>query len=102
MVASLFTKATDLPMWSGSIILVVLAGGLHALNAYLIAYYIEKDAPGLLEVDMSLPPPEKGQQYLWERTAGLGIVPKWVSWFGIASLAYLAGAIIWIILIYYN
>ena len=54
---------------------------------------IEKYAPGIL----ALPPPKKGQEYLWEKTAGAGIVPKWVSWIGLGAIACLAGSVTWLL-----
>lgn len=87
MVASLFIKLTGLPFWGGALVLASFAVVLYGLNIVLIRHYIEKHVPGLLDVDAALPLPEKEQNYLWETTAGTGIVPKWVSWVGMAKAA---------------
>jgi hypothetical protein len=62
-------------------------------NAYLIQRYINKRLLGLLELDATLPGPAKGERYLWEMTAGTGVVPKWVSLIGLCAVAlFVAGA----------
>lgn len=96
MVASLFIKFSGLPFWVGSIFLVSLGAALYVLNVVLIRFYIEKNVPGLLEIDTVLPTPAKGQDYLWEMTAGTGTVPKWVSWVGIGAIACVAGGCVWL------
>jgi len=96
MVASLFIKLTGIPFWSGALVLVSFAVVLYGLNIVLIRHYIEKHVPGLLDVDAALPLPEKEQNYLWETTAGTGIVPKWVSWVGMGAIACIVGSCIWL------
>lgn len=96
MAASLFIKFSGLPFWIGTLFLLSLAAILYILNILLIRHYIEKDVPGLLEIDAVLPPPVKGQNYLWEMTAGTGIVPKWVSWIGMGSIACVVGSYVWL------
>lgn len=91
MAASLFIKFTSLPFWIGTPVLVSFAVILYGLNIVLIRHFIKKHEPGLLEVDAVLPPPEKGQNYFWEMTAGTGIVPKWVSWVGMGAVACVVG-----------
>lgn len=65
------------------IILVFLAIISYLLNIFLIKYFINKKFPGLLEADMTLPKPKKNEEYLWEKTVGAGVVPKWVSTLGL-------------------
>ncbi len=96
MVASLFIKLSGLPFWGGAPFLFSLGAFLYVLNIALISHYIEKNVPGLLEIDAALPIPGKGQDYLWEMTAGTGIVPKWVSWVGIGAIACVAGGCVWL------
>jgi len=68
------------------IVLILAAVLCYIANILLIRHHIDKEVPGLLKIDSALPPPEPGQEYLWEKTAGTGIVPKWVSFIGL--LAY--------------
>ncbi len=78
--------------------LIVTAVILYVGNALLIKWFIDRRAPGLLDADLALPTPRDGEPYLWERTAGTGIVPRWVSILGLASILLgLAGLIILVI-----
>lgn len=73
---------------------------LYISNVLLIKYYIDKNAPGLLEIDAMLPPPPPGGEYLWEKTAGTGIVPKWVSIIGLLAIPlFIIGIIVLIIIL---
>jgi len=96
MAASLFIKLTGLPFWIGTLFLMSFAVILYVLNIVLTRHYIEKHVPGLFEIDAVLPTPGKGQDYLWERTAGTGIVPKWVSWVGTSAVACIVGGCVWL------
>lgn len=71
---------------STAIILIILGVACYFLSIFLIRYYIERSSPGLLDQDLAMPKPQRGQEYLWEKTAGTGVVPKWVSVIGL--LAY--------------
>ncbi len=95
MFTSLTTKYLGFPAWSGGIILIVIGIFLYFTNIFLIKHYIDKEVPGLLDIDLNLPKPEKGQEYLWEKTAGTGIVPKWVSFLGLLSFPSIVAALIW-------
>ncbi len=99
MVASLFVKATGLPFWTGGIFLFFLGIILYVINVRLITHFIDSKMPGLLDIDYMLPPPPKGEEYLWEKTAGTGIVPKWVSWIGLCALACGVGIIVWYVIL---
>lgn len=80
------------------IVLIVVALILYVGNVLLIKWFIERRAPGLLDIDLALPKPRDGEPYLWERTAGTGIVPRWVSVLGLASIPLgLAGLIVLVI-----
>ncbi len=96
MVASLFIKLSGLPFWGGAPFLFSLGAFLYVLSSVLTRHYIKKNVPGLLEIDAVLPTPVKGQDYLWEMTAGTGTVPKWVSWVGIGAIACVAGGCVWL------
>ena len=76
------------------IILIVSAAGCYISNVLLIKYYLDKNAPGILDVDSALPKPNVGEEYLWEKTAGTGIVPKWVSFIGLLAIPLLIIGII--------
>lgn len=52
---------------------------LHLTNVALIRYYVAKWDPALLE------------DGLWELTAGLGIVPRWVSRIGLFGWGLMLG-----------
>ena len=56
-------------------LITLLALVFYLLNAAFIRRYISLSLPGLLEVEAELPLPIKGQEYLWEKIAGTGIVP---------------------------
>jgi hypothetical protein len=62
---------------------------LYFVNIFLIKYFISKKMPEVLKIDRILPPP-KGKEYLWEKTAGIGIVPKWVSAIGLLAIPLFA------------
>lgn len=73
------------PLWAATLCLLAVAVGLYALNIRLVFYYIRRRAP------------EFHNDEMWDLTAGLGVVPRWVS--GIGLLAYspiVAIVIVWI------
>lgn len=55
---------------------------LYVINNVLIRYFINKRAPGTFE-DGS-----------WEMTAGSGIVPKWVSVFGLLGMGFVPSGLV--------
>ncbi len=97
MATSLFCEVTGLHFGWGALLLGTLGLLLSVGNNYLTMRFIEKNAPKILELDAACGEPMKDGEYLWEKTAGTGIVPKWVSLIGIASYACFAGVIIWLI-----
>jgi hypothetical protein len=81
--------------------MTALGGGLLGLavicyvgNALLIQWFLDRRAPGLLERDAAGPKPRTGEQYLWEHTAGTGLVPKWVSIIGLLAYPLALGGIV--------
>lgn len=65
---------------------LILAGLVCYIgSAVLTWYYLEKRMPGLLQRSAELPPDADGR-LLWERTAGTGTVPRWVSLIGLLAL----------------
>ena len=76
------------------IILIISAAACYISNVLLIKYYLDKNAPGIRDVDSALPKPDVGEEYIWEKTAGIGIVPKWVSFIGLLAIPLLIIGII--------
>ena len=79
----------------GALVLLGVAG--YVANVQLILYYIRKSAPGLIEIDTALPRPPPGGEYLWERTAGTGIVPRWVSFLGLVAYGCFASGALFLV-----
>ena len=69
-------------------------GVLSQFSKWASEYYLDKNAPGILDVDSALPKPNVGEEYLWGKTAGIGIVPKWVSFIGLLAIPLLIIGII--------
>lgn len=97
MAASLFIKVTGLSFWWGAAFLACIGVLLYLSNIFLIRHFIGKKAPGVLELDSAYGRPMKDGEYLWEKTAATGVVPKWVSWIGFGSYACFVGIVIWLI-----
>jgi hypothetical protein len=97
MAGSLFMRLTGLSYWWCAAFILCLGILLYFINIYFTRAYIRRKAPGVLELDEAYGEPMQNGEYLWEKTAGSGIVPKWVSLIGIASYACFAGTIIWLI-----
>ena len=81
-------------MWiSRGLGLIVLGVVGYMSNALLIKHFIEKRVPGLFDLDLKINqmigPPKEDSKYLWEHTAGSGIVPRWVSLIGLAAVVLL-------------
>jgi len=72
------------PSWSYYIVLLILAAVLYIINAILIKRYIETRTPEFASTEEV-----SGGKQKWELTAGTGVVPKWVSWIGLAAIASL-------------
>ena len=77
-------RACGWPYWAYHIIVVALGVGLYLINNFLLVSFIKKRAPDLASSDETMPGVQK-----WELTAGLGIVPKWVSYIGILAIAFI-------------
>ena len=72
------------PSWPYFACLLEIAGSTYVGNCVLIRYYIKKRAPEFASEEEVMPGIQK-----WELTAGVGIVPKWVSWTGLIAVASL-------------
>lgn len=82
--------------WAISLIFVGLAVVLYILNIILIKQFIQRNAPEFANNKQN----NSGIQD-WELTAGLGVVPKWVSRIGLWSISALITAVFpWIIAIF--
>lgn len=75
-------RACGLPSWSYYVIVTGVSGGCYLVNVGPIKHFIRKRMPELASPEEVFP----GVQQ-WELTAGLGVVPTWVSWIGLASIA---------------
>lgn len=82
-----------LAKWQVSLGLIGLALLLYLLSVGLIKHYISKRTPDLASANELIPGIQK-----WEMTAGLGIVPKWVSLIGFLSFsAFITAVLPWLI-----
>lgn len=70
------------PSWSYFVVLPALGVFCYIANCFLIRYYIQQRAPEFASHE-----PVVGDLQKWELTAGLGIVPKWVSLIGLFAIA---------------
>ena len=87
------TRYFELEKWQVSLVLIGLAILLYFLNIVLIKYFIKKRTPDFASSEDVLPDVQK-----WELTAGLGIVPKWVSMIGLLSISALVTAVLpWVV-----
>ncbi|MBL7047542.1 MAG: hypothetical protein ISR95_07970 [Candidatus Marinimicrobia bacterium] len=79
-------RAFDLQRLEVSLVLIIMGIFLYVISMVLTKKYITKKAP------------EFANDESWELTAGLGVVPKWVSNLGLIGIASFFTAIIpWII-----
>ena len=78
-----------------SVLLIITGIIFYFANVLLVRYYLQKNLPELKE-DLFEKMPDG--DYLFEKTAGLGIVPKWVSLIGIFSYFQIATGILLLIL----
>ena len=73
---------TETEPWIAGLILCLMGVGFYFLNSFLIHHYIKKEMPDSLD-DGS-----------WEMTAGLGIVPQWVSYIGLLAIPVFLGGLV--------
>lgn len=84
-----------LQKWQVCVGLAILAIILYLVNITLIQFFIKRRAPEFASNEEVIP----GSQS-WELTAGLGIVPKWVSWIGLLSISAIITAILpWLVML---
>jgi hypothetical protein len=90
------TRYFEFEKWQVSVGLVGVAILLHLVSVILIRYFIKKKTPEFASSEEVLPDTQK-----WELTAGLGIVPKWVSVIGLLSIsAAISACLPWIIALF--
>jgi hypothetical protein len=79
-------RATGIDRWVISVGLLGVGVALYVVNMALIHKYISDRAPEFAKDDD------------WQLTAGLGVVPHWVSWIGIIAVALIVTAVVgWIV-----
>lgn len=83
MGAALFNKYAGTPPWAAGVLLVIIGVAFYLGSIFLIRSYVTRKAP------------EFANDEMWELTAGLGIVPKWVSFLGILAIPAFIAAGIW-------
>jgi len=75
--------------WVYYVVLILFSIIFYFVSAYLTKYFIEKRVPDFASTEESL----NGMQK-WELTAGLGVVPKWVSYIWLASISCLIALLV--------
>ncbi|HET9065155.1 MAG TPA: hypothetical protein VFN22_05000 [Gemmatimonadales bacterium] len=75
--------------------LVLLCLGLvgYVASSSLTGWFIERSVPRLLEASRKVAPDGNGE-LLWEKTAGKGIVPRWVSVLGLVAIPVFLGGLV--------
>lgn len=93
VVAMRIIRHFGLEKWQASLGLIGFALFLYLLNIVLIHYFIKRRTPNFASSEEVIPGVQK-----WEMTAGLGIVPKWVSVIGLLSISALITVVLpWVI-----
>ena len=79
-------------------ILIVVGIFLYIFNVVLIRSFLKKGVPEILD-DKSK---DYHGNYLWEHTAGTGVVPKWVSLIGLFAIPIFILGLILIIISFFK
>ncbi len=77
-------RALQWPYWAYHVLVICVGIVLYLVNNFLIVGSIRRRAPEFASSEEALPGLQK-----WELTAGTGIVPKWVSFIGVVSIAFI-------------
>ena len=77
------TRSLGWPYWSYFTLCVALGLLCYVISVILIDLFIERRAPEMASNEDFMP----GTQAR-EMTAGIGVVPKWVSWIGLLSISF--------------
>lgn len=78
--------------WLVLILCVALGIAFYIANSILINYFIAKHSPEMASHEKVF-----GDTEMWELTAGLGIVPKWVSYIGLWSMSAFVTSFIFLV-----
>jgi hypothetical protein len=70
------------PSWAYFVVLPMVGTLCYVSSCLLTSFFIQKRAPDFANDEVVF-----GDIRKWELTSGLGIVPKWVSWIGLLSIA---------------
>jgi hypothetical protein len=93
IVSARIVRNYGIEKWQVSLCLIGVGIVLYLINIILINYFIKKRMP-----DLSMTEEFSNGVKTWELTAGLGIVPKWVSVVGfLAFSAWITAIIPWIV-----
>jgi hypothetical protein len=76
-------RAAGLPYWSYYLIVAAIGAFLYVASGLLTGLYLRRRAPEFNSSEEVVPGVEK-----WELTAGLGVVPRWVSLVGILAIGF--------------
>jgi hypothetical protein len=76
-------RACGWPYWAYHVLVISVGVVLYLVNNFLIVGLVRRRAPDFASDDEVMPGVQK-----WELTAGTGIVPKWVSFIGLLSIAF--------------
>lgn len=77
-------RACGWPHWAYHVLVISVGVVLYLVNNFLIVSFIRRRAPDFATNDEVMPGVQK-----WELAAGTGIVPGWVSFIGLLSIAFL-------------
>lgn len=80
-IALMLQREIGAPYWAFYVIAVALALLLYSASAMLTQLFISR------RVGFDTSDTGRGMQ-AWELTAGTGVVPKWVSWIGVAAICF--------------
>jgi hypothetical protein len=77
-------RACGWPYWAYHVLVVSVGLVMYLISNFLTVRFIGKRAPDFASKEEAMPGVQK-----WELTAGLGVVPRWVSLIGILGLAFI-------------
>jgi len=81
-------RLLGLPYWTYHVLAISTGIVCYVVSALLTRHYIENNAPEFANDDEMIPGVKN-----WELTAGLGIVPRWVSVVGLIGLGFILASL---------
>lgn len=84
LVAMSLVRSLELPYWSYHVLAIGTGIVCYVVSTLLTLHYIENKVPEFANDDEMIPGVKN-----WELTAGLGIVPRWVSVVGLIGLGFI-------------